>query len=94
LTRLSREQLKAIHARKKEILKRHAVLSRKNEILRQFSAGDVLKREHQLIDRGIPEKKVHTILKEEFDEPFTVKKTKTISQKDLIQMQRSAGVHG
>jgi len=57
-----------------------AIHSRKNEILR---------------DRTVARQK--EILKEfksdEFmEKPFTVKQTKTISQSDLIGMQRAAGV--
>lgn len=34
---------------------------------RRVKASDVIKREHQLLKKGIPEKKVHKILKKEFD---------------------------
>lgn len=57
MTKLTREQLRKIHA----------MNQRKKEILKEFNKSD---------------------------EPFTVKSTKTISQADLIRMQKDAGVRG
>ena len=56
-----------------------AVHARKNEILRERTVT----RKNEILD---------LMGKREPSEPFTVKQTKTISQSDLIRMQREAGV--
>jgi len=104
MTRLTRKQLQAIHARKNEILRDKQIQdihARKNQILRDFGHRRLLKnierkkekeRKREILSLSRREREIRPGF--ERDEPFTVKDTKTISQADLIRMQREAGVRG